>query len=80
MASHKYIIECPYPNGIMSYYIKDGEYTVAGERYKVITESESEAKRYSSHKRAESAAEKMLGTFANMSASYKIVEVVDNDD
>lgn len=73
----KYLIECSYSNGIMCYYINDGEYTVAGERYKVTTENMDEAKRYSTYNRAKSAAERMIGTYVNVDADYKIAEVND---
>ena len=57
-------------------YIGNGTYTVNGAKYAVLLGADiDKAKRYTSHKRAKNAIEKLKDTCENLIGSYEIEEV-----
>ena len=74
-----YIIKFKYNDGSPPEYISGGTYSVLGERYAAVVGSQREqAKKYTSKKRAENAAERLAKSCANLSWDYDIEEV-DNE-
>ena len=72
----KYVIKFRYMDGSSPEYIAGGTYSVLGERYAAVAGTNQElAKRYTSRKRAENAAEKLSTSCANLSYDYVIEEV-----
>lgn len=59
-------------------FIVNGSYVVQGETYHSVTTTMDKAKRYTSRKRAEKAAQKLSqGKYINLSSNFEIIEVND---
>lgn len=74
-----YVIKCIDFHERYTYYVGNGSYRVNKERYAVITETESQAKRYKSKAIAKNAYEKLFESCVNLTLEYEIIEVTENE-
>lgn len=71
----KYIIKLKYPDYKTAEYVSGGSFIYQGEKYACITNVFTDAKRYSSYKRAISARDKLFASCTNVPTEYEILEV-----
>lgn len=78
-AKKKYVILFHSPTENHKRFIVNGSYIAQGEVYHSVSETIDKAKRYTSRKRAEKAAQKLSqGKYVNLSSNFEIIEVDDN--
>ena len=76
MSKTKFIIK-QIDNTGYTYFVGNGFYRVQGEKYFVSTETRSEAKRYTTFAKAQSAANTLSRSCANGSCRFEIEEIDD---